>query len=58
LVRDKLEVIANKLVAQEVAKLSTNRLVCDFCEQAHESHACLPASLGLSEEKVKYMGVY
>jgi len=31
---------------------------CDFCEQAHVSGACLPASLGLSEEHVKYMGTY
>jgi len=30
----------------------------DFYEQAHESDACLPVSVGLSEEQVKYMGPF
>jgi len=40
-----------------MAKLSINGVVYDFCEQAHESDACLPSSLELSKEQVKYMGV-
>jgi len=47
-----LETIAKKLEAREGAKPSA-RNTCDFCEQAHESGACLPTSLGLSEEQVK-----
>jgi len=46
------------LEAQEVAKVSTNGVVYDFWEQAHESGACLPTSLGLYEDLVKHMGVY
>jgi len=36
-----------------VAKLTINGVVYDFCEQAHESDACLRSSLVLSEEQVK-----
>ena len=52
-----LESIAKMLEAREVAHLfaKTNS---EICEQAHESGACLPASLGFSEEQVKYMGNY
>ena len=38
-----------------MTKLSTNNIFCDFCEQAHESGACLLSSLGLSKEQVKYI---
>jgi len=43
--------------ARDVAHLSVETN-CDICEQAHESGACLPASLGFLEEHVKYMGNY
>jgi len=46
------------LEAQEVAKLSTNGLICEFCEQAHENGTCLPLSFGLSNEQVRYMESY
>jgi hypothetical protein len=58
LLSDKIDALAKRLEAQEVAKLSINGVSCDFCEQAHESGVCLPDSLGLSEEKVKYMGAH
>lgn len=48
LLRIQLEEITKKLEAYEVAKLSSNRVVHDFCEQAHESGVCVLASLGLS----------
>jgi hypothetical protein len=54
---EKMEEIVKKLEAKEVAKLSTNGLGRDFCDQAHETRACLPESLGLSEEQVKFMRV-
>jgi len=44
------------LEAQEVAKLSTNGMGCNFCGQYHETEACLPTNLGLSEEQIKYIG--
>jgi len=53
-----LEVVAKNLKAQEVANISSNGEVYDFCEKAHESDACLPASFGLSKDEVKYMGAY
>jgi hypothetical protein len=53
-----LEAIAKKLEAQEVANISSNGEIYDFCEKAYESGACLPESYGLSEDQVKYMGVY
>lgn len=53
-----LEAIAKKLKAQEVANISSNGEVYDLCEKAHERDACLPASFGLSEEQVNYMGAY
>jgi len=53
----RIDKIVKKLEARKVAKLSTNIIGSDFCEQAHETGACLPASLGLSEEQVNYMGV-
>jgi hypothetical protein len=43
--------------AREVSHISAS-VTCDFYEQAHESEACLPASLGLSEEWIKYMGTF
>lgn len=52
-----IEEMAKKLEAQEVVKLSINGIRCNFCKQAHETGTCLLGSLGLSEEKVKYMGV-
>ena len=52
-----LEIIAKRLEAREVAQLSP-KTNCNICEQAHESDACLPESLGFSEEHVKYMGNY
>jgi len=58
LLRIQLEEIPKKLEAQEVANISSNGEVYDFCEKAHESGACLPESFGLSEDQVKYMGVY
>ena len=53
-----LEAVAKNLKAQEVANISSNGEVYDFCEKAHESDACLPASFGLSKDEVKYMGAY
>jgi len=53
LLSDNLEAIAKKFEAQEVAKLSTNIIVCDFFEQSHKSGACLLSGLGLSDEQVK-----
>jgi len=47
LLRLQLEMIAKKMEAREVAKLSA-RNTYDLCEQAHESGACLPTVLGLS----------
>jgi len=44
------------LEVQDVARLSTNGIGSDFCEQAHEKGACVPTSFGLSEEQVKYVG--
>lgn len=58
LLSDKIDWLAKRLEVQEVAKLSINGVSCDFCEQARESDACLPASFWLSEEQVKYMGAY
>ena len=58
LLSSKIEALGKKLEAQEVANLSTNSVFCDFCEQIHESGPCLPTSLELSEEQVKYMGVH
>lgn len=52
-----IEEIAKKLEVQEVVKLSTNGIGCNFCEQAHETGTCLRARLGLSEGQLKYMGV-
>jgi len=52
-----LETIAKRLEVREVGHLSA-KTNCDICEQAHESAACFPASLGFSEEQVKYMGYY
>ena len=52
-----LETIAKRLEAREVAHLSA-QANCEICEQAHENGACLPTSLGFSEEQVKYMGNY
>jgi len=46
-----MEAISKKLEAQDVASLLFNGVVCDFCKQAHESGACLSASLELFEEK-------
>jgi hypothetical protein len=40
-----LETLAKRLEAREVAHLSA-KTNCDIYEQAHESGACLPASLG------------
>lgn len=48
------ETIAKRLEAKEASQLSA-KVTCAFSEQAHESGACIPASLGLSEEKIKYM---
>lgn len=48
---EKIEEIAKKLEARDVSKLSTNGVGFDFCEQAHETGACLPTILGLSEER-------
>jgi len=36
------------LEAREVAQLSA-KTIYDFCEQAHESGACLPTNLGFLE---------
>jgi len=58
LLSDKIKALAKRFEAQKVPKMSINGVCCDFCEQSHESGACLPTSLGLSEEKVKYMSVY
>jgi len=58
LLSDKTEALAKKLQVQEVSKMLINGVSCDFCVQARESCACLPTSLSLSEEKVKYKGVY
>lgn len=52
-----LETIAKRLEALEFAQLSANTN-CNIREQAHESDACKPESLGFSEEHVKYMGNY
>jgi hypothetical protein len=52
--RLQLETIAKKLEAREVAKISA-KCTCDLCEQSHESRACLPTNLKLSEEQVKYV---
>jgi len=43
-----LETLAKRLEAREVAQLSA-KVTCDFQEKAHESGACLPASLGFSK---------
>jgi hypothetical protein len=39
-----LEAITKKLEAHEVAKLLSNGVICDYCEQAHECGACLQTS--------------
>jgi len=51
LLSDKIEAIAKKLEEEEVARLSTNDIGHVFCEQAHETKACLLASLRLYEEQ-------
>lgn len=45
---EKLEAITKKMEVQEVARLSTNGVICGFCVQAYESGAYLPKSLRLS----------
>jgi len=52
-----LETVTKRLEAREVAQLYA-KTICDFREKAHESGACLPASLRFSKEQVKYMGNY
>jgi hypothetical protein len=56
LLSDKIKALAKRLEAQEVAKMSINGVSYNFLSKL--SGACLSASLGLSEEHVKYMGVY
>lgn len=46
----KEETIDKMLEARDVALLSSNGTIHDFCEQAHDNGACLPTSFGLSEE--------
>ena len=58
LLSDKIEELDKRLEVLEVANLSIYGVSCNFCEKAHESCACLPTSLGLSEEQVNYMGAY
>jgi len=51
LLSNKLEAITMKLEVQEAAKLSIDGLSCNFCEQAHESGACLPTNLDYPRSK-------
>jgi len=41
LLSDKIEALAKRLEAQEVAKLSINSVSCDFSEQARERWNCI-----------------
>ncbi|AET02979.1 hypothetical protein MTR_8g060460 [Medicago truncatula] len=52
-----LHTLSKRLDAREVGQLYAI-VTCDLCWQAHESGACLPASFGLSEEKIKYMDTF
>jgi len=49
LLSDRFEALAKKLEAQVVAHLASRGVNCDFCERYHESSACLPTNLVLSE---------
>jgi len=54
----KIEIISKKLEAMDLAQLSSNVLKGEFCKKVHISGTCLPTSLRLSDEHVRYMESY
>jgi hypothetical protein len=51
-----IETISKKSEAETLFQISSKGLGCDLCEQTHASGTCIPTSLGLSDEHVKYLG--
>jgi len=51
LLNAQLKKIQKRLEAKKLAQLSSDGLSCELCEQTQRSGACLPQSLGLSEEQ-------